>query len=151
MKTFAAAGLAALAFLAFLAFLCGSAAHAGPGPVKPAGVFVKPLLTCTTPGDALGGLAFNAAAGVLTMTENGMDGSVTKIKLEQTPTDTNKAADALTAGRAFSAFFRVKANGAEFGGGIADAGVLTVGAKGNGARVGYLARKGMVYVLGCKG
>ena len=128
--------------------LCAAAAVAGP--TAPA-AGAKPLLSCTTPGDALGGLQFTLVAGALTLVESGMDGKTSKTKLEQTPLDTNSAAAAIPAGKAFSAFFRIK-KGTEFGGAISDAGIITIGAKtAAGKRAGYMARNGTIYILTCNG
>jgi hypothetical protein len=133
-----------LAFAAVL--LCAAAAGAAPT----AAAAPKPLLSCTTPGDALGGLQFTLVSGALTLVETGMDGKTSRTKLEQTPLDTNGAAAAIPAGKAFSAFFRIK-RGTEFGGAISDAGIITIGAKTNGKRAGYMARTGTIYILTCNG
>lgn len=140
--------------LAPLAFglLCAASAHAGP--VKPAvAVKVDPrtvVTSCTTAGDALGGLQLTVVGKVMTLIESGMDGSTTRTRLEQSGTDPLAAIAALQAGKPVNLWYRGP-KATEFGGAVMNAGLLALGGKqANGARSGFLSRRDIVYMLTCK-
>ena len=142
MKTFSAAAAATFAFAA----LCAAAAHAAPVRVDPKTV----VTSCTTAGDALGGLQITVVGKVIALIESGMDGSTSRTKLEQSGADPTAAITALQTGKPVNLWYRgPKAN--EFGGAVMNAGLLAVGGKqANGSRSGFLSRRDTVYMLICK-
>ena len=141
------------------AFSLAAPAAFASGPVKPAPVDPKAAhgagggrlagahLTCTTLGDALGGLDVTAAGSKVTVKESTMAGTTTTA----TAPARGEQVFALAGGKG-ATFILPSKKSAEFGGGVSEATLLVIGAraeKGN-KREGWMARSGMVYVLSCE-
>ena len=149
---------------AFLLIFAG-AALAAPPPAKPhfnAGnkheiaplsppPTTRGVVSCTTQGDALGGLVITAEGNKIAMTEKGMDG-MTKKYFADYSAQPAVPAD-LRGGRAATFYFRdfqKKSN--DFGGAVSDAQLVALSAKAAAGqkRTGVLARSGNVYLLACE-
>ncbi|MBS2025459.1 MAG: hypothetical protein JST92_23925 [Deltaproteobacteria bacterium] len=102
-------------------------------------------ISCTTVGDALGGLSIKVKGRQIELTNNGMDDSVTKTLADVTAADLA----AFNGGKAVNLIFKSKKSG-EFGGAVSNAGLLVLGPKVSGKHTGsYYADRGTVYVLVC--
>lgn len=134
-----------------LALLLAAAAQAKTPPAKaapqktPPGRLAGAHFSCTTIGDALGGLDVTAAGDSVTVKESAMSGETSTSKA-----DAGGQVMALAQGKGATFIFKSKKSN-EFGGAVSDASLLVIGAKGeDGKRQGWMARGGTVFVLVCK-
>jgi hypothetical protein len=135
-----------IAFVSLVSMMFAASASAQRPKVVRAQPRVAKAINCTTPGDALGGLQLYRSVGnVIVIKESTMAGTTTYEKAASTP----EQISALYAGHAVNILAYNEKTATMFGGAISPATLVTLGAKGAQGRAGYMARKGVVYVLTC--
>ena len=116
------------------------------GPVLTPAVVKVPWITCSTQGDALGAVDFQAQGTNIVMKESEMSGATSLSKSAARP----EQIAALNTGKALNFFIQGKGSTA-FGGAVSNSTLVALGPKAPAGKMreAFLARKGIVYVLQC--